>query len=253
MAQITKAIAKNFGPRRSRLEFDVELELDNDAANPRTISFNVSDNKHCVASYMEENLPTAAAQNTLVNVPLDTFQNAFFKFGREYAAKMIGKTFEGFDPSAADFRICANEIAFESDYNKIKHNEIHCYPVFISPALTPTTIDMTREQLEDFKSVTVVLFALSADAPAAKKAQAVTAWERNRAFFVGLMGARNELLSEGNINVLDARLNKRKSVLQGINSRARYVDRQNAKQQKAVDAAVAKRKDAGPAPYRTTG
>ncbi|MEL7166256.1 MAG: hypothetical protein AAGL96_12370 [Pseudomonadota bacterium] len=255
MAQITKAEAKNYGPRNGRLEFDVELELDNDAANPRTISFNVSENKHCVACYMEENLPTAAAQNTLVNAPLDTFRSAFYKFGREYAAKMVGKTFDDFDPSAAEFRICVNEMAFESDYTKIKHNDIHCYPVFVSPALTPTTVEMTRDQLEDFKSLTVVLFALSWDNVAAKKAQATRAWTRNRAFFAGLAGARNEVLSEAQIGMLDARLEKTGSVLHATKSKAAYFAKGEDDKLQAADASAAAAAAAGTtaAPYRSNG
>ncbi|MEL7093549.1 MAG: hypothetical protein AAFN94_17620 [Pseudomonadota bacterium] len=253
MAQITKATAGSFGPRRSRLEFDIEIEVDNDAANPKKITFHVSDNKHCVASYMEDGLPTAAVQNTLVNAPLDTFQNAFYKFVREYAAKMVGKTYDTFNPSAAEFRICVNEMAFESDYDSIKHNEIHCYPVYVNPTLTPTTVNMNRQQLEDFKAVTVVLFSLSGERPGTKKAQAEKAWDRNRAFFAGLAGAKNQLLSVGQINILDARLNKKKSVLHGIKSRARHADRVADEKQDAVDAAVAAGAGAGAAPYRSNG
>ncbi|MEO0667634.1 MAG: hypothetical protein AAFZ99_06935 [Pseudomonadota bacterium] len=258
MPQITKATVQNFGAANSRLEFRIVVEFNNDATQTDTYNFNVSNNKHCLASYLDSNAPSAAAKNTIVAMSETDFSAAFNLYAKEMAAKLVGKNSDTFNPSAAENRLVVSRIAFVSDQGRLG-GDVHCFPVVIGPVLTPKCVELTRVQLNDFKSVTSFLFGYSEAKNASAKADAKTAWERSGELFESLVGKPNELLDGSQVEMIKARLNKNKSVLDKINSKQSYLDRVAKAEQEALDARVGGSSQAGPSgagappPYRSNG
>ena len=193
MPQITKATVQDFGAANSRLEFRMVVEFINDATQTDTYNFNVSNNKHCLASYLDANAPSAADKNTIVAMSETDFSAAFNLYAKEMAAKLVGKNSDTFYPSADENRLVVSRIAFVSDQRRLG-GDVHCFPVMIGPVLTPKCVELTRVQLNDFKSVTSFLFGYSEAKNASAKADAKTAWGRSGDLFKSLVGEPNELL-----------------------------------------------------------
>ncbi len=218
MPQITKAEMQNLNRSiaNNRLEFEIRAEIDNDGANPVVNSFNVSDNKHCVASYLDGTASNtvAAAVNTLVNMTDIEFRDAFGNYGREMTAKLIGKDPGTFDPSLAANQIVVNRVAFGSDVNRLGNN-VHCFPVWINEATTRKCVELDQQEFDHFKRVTEFLFRVGEANISSQKAVAKRAWTAIGSKITGLAGADNELLSEHEINVLEIHLADGPSVSNG--------------------------------------
>ncbi|MEL6888746.1 MAG: hypothetical protein AAFO86_08550 [Pseudomonadota bacterium] len=172
------------------------------------------------------------------------------------AAKLVGKNSNTFNPSAAENRLVVSRLAFVSDQRRLG-GDVHCYPVMIGLVLTPKCVELTRVELNDFKSEASFLFGYSEAKNASAKADAKPAWGRSGAFFKALVGEPNELLDAIQVEMIEARLNK--SVLDKMNSRQSYLDRVAKAEQDAPDAQVGGSSQAGasgagaPPPYRSNG
>ncbi len=209
MPTITAAKVTTFGTSNNRLEFEIEAVIDGNDAAPVVYGFNVSDNKHCVASYKTGgSTPTAAppgTPNTLVAMSASDFSVAFREYGRLIAAKMVGEDPATFDPSDDENRIQTKSIAFVSDRDSLSNN-VHCYPVWISDALTPKCVELDFTQFNHFKAVTKYLFRHAGGSLTNQVSTARTSWTAIKAYVTARAGQDNQLLSELEVSMLNTRL-----------------------------------------------
>lgn len=209
MPTITAAKMLTFGTANNRLEFEIAAVIDGNDAAPVMYGFNVSDNKHCVASYKTGGAtPTAApvgTPNTLVGMSAADFNVAFREYARLIAAKMVGEDPATFDPSDDDNRITTKGIAFVSDRDSLSNN-VHCYPVWISDVLTPKCVELDFTQFNHFKAVTKYLFRHAGGSLTSQVSTARTSWTAIKAFVTARAGNDNQLLSELEVAMLNTRL-----------------------------------------------